>query len=453
MRWGWSAVLVCAIGASLSQPGYANDSARSFPVSVEDVLNEWEFASRHLLGVGPMEHRRLYKAHHATHSAHEIAVLNDFRGPVTAADLKRRFDWSLQGRGRETVITGIPQDEVERLFFQKVAVTLDPETHLPKSVGFLGRDSKQSDEALAVVPGPRIAEPKRFQPAENARPLQLAQRNERHQRSKSSVRVVEHVTLMPVPKPEIPKKVQDLLMSWETSAQAIQAVDAKIERRVFERRQHVEHRASGEFAYRVPPIVHVTLKPADLAAIQTSKRTNAAGVPYELLPSPAEHWEYTPGGTTYFRHPGDSAFAIDPVGQNANRARLAATENCSPAPSPHRQIQPPWLMLFEASASQLSDRFAIRLNDDLQPAALEFVPKRAGDQGQFRLMQVQFDQETELPEVVRLHNQQGDREMVFTFRYTRIEKRETTRAEPKLQPVKGGDVKLKPAPTELHGQP
>ena len=48
------------------------------------------------MGVGPMEDRRLYYLYHQNHSAHEIALVNEFRGPVSAADLQKRFEWSLR---------------------------------------------------------------------------------------------------------------------------------------------------------------------------------------------------------------------------------------------------------------------------------------------------------------------------------------------------------------------
>src|SRR5690606_11348217 len=148
--------------------------------------------------------RGLYHVHQAAHSAHEIALLNEFRGPVSAADLKQRFAWSLQERGKDIVIVGTPTDEVEKLFFQKVAVTLDSQTRLPKTVRFQEANPQAQPKDLAVVISPR-REPPRFLPDGTVRPLQFASREQPARRGDSPVRVVEHVTLLPVRERALPE--------------------------------------------------------------------------------------------------------------------------------------------------------------------------------------------------------------------------------------------------------
>lgn len=114
---------------------------------------------------------------------------------------------------------------------------------------------------------------------------------------------------------------------------------------------------------------------------------------------------------------------------------------------------PPWQELFSVSPRELTERFEIRVNEQLEPFTLEFYPKNLDDAGRFQRMRVQFDTGTWLPNGVQFLNWQGDVEEVYTFRYRRIEKADKRNAEPKLLPIKTEAAKLLPAPTDLHGNP
>lgn len=446
MRWAGSVVFACAIGASLFQVGRADDAAGTFPLAADSVLQHWETASQGLLGVGPLETRRLYHLYQATHSAHEISLLNEFRGPVRAMKLKQRFEWSVQHRGKEVVLHASPTDELEKLFFDQVTVTLDAKTHLPKTVRFQGRDSKGSQEELAVVMSPRIdEEPRRFMPDETARPIQVASRE-----SESAVRVASHVTLVPVPQPSVAPHVQKTLELWEDSAKRVQNLKAKVTRQVFENGQQVEHRAEGELTYSSLPVIHCTLKPQMLESTEISQRTNSAGVPFELMPSPEEHWIYTPTETRFFQKPGEMAVVL---WQQDQQVEWVSHEETQEFARTADLLIAPWRALFQVSAKKLAQRFEIRLNEQAHPVQLEFFPKRHDDIGQFSVMRVYLNPRDWQPHTVQLINKRGDKEMVYTFEYTEIVNHSPVYREPLLLPVRTEARKLEPAPTELHGQP
>ena len=84
------------------------------------LLSRWEAAATGRLPVPAAERLR---ARHARPdlSEHELHLRADFRGPITAAGLARRFDWTAARDGR--TLAGVPVDPLERLCLPEVAVT------------------------------------------------------------------------------------------------------------------------------------------------------------------------------------------------------------------------------------------------------------------------------------------------------------------------------------------
>jgi hypothetical protein len=399
MRWGWSFVLLCALFAPSLDACAAEDR---FPASAGSVLSRWERASAGLLGVGPMEHRRLFYLHQEARSAHEIALLNEFRGPVSAADLARRFDWSLQENAGQIVLLGSPVDDVENLFYKQITVAIDPETSLPQSVAFAGSDPAATSEPLAVVLSPRVLEPNLLEPDQSARPLQFAARDEKTPGQQSPVRVVEHVTLKPAPLPELPAEILHALSLWEASAQKVQSLHAHVKRFTYDTVAQLEHRAVGKFSYSSTPQIHCTLKPAAIDPQAVSHKRTPEGTAFQLMPSPAEYWQYTAGEIQFSHTPGRPVFVLHQSG--ANRMRLVSHEE---ARTFGDQVIPPWDALFQVSARALAERFLIRVTENEHLTTWEFVPRQRKDIGQFREMRVLVDNVTQLPSAVKLLNSRG----------------------------------------------
>ena len=452
MRWGCSLALVCALGARSLNPTFAQEEDNASRTPVGQVLGQWERASSGLLGVGPLEHRRLYYLHGPDHSAHEIAVLNEFRGPVLAADLARRFEWSLKETADETVMVGRPTDEVEQLFYRELTVAIDPKTHLPKSVSFEGNHAGQTGEPLAVVMSPRTLEPNRFPQDPNARPLQVASRIEDSPREHSPIRVVEHITRKAQVQPELPIDLEHALKVWETALGEIHSLHANVTRYTYETQTHVEHRAEGELSYAAPGIVQCTLKPAPIDPNAQSRRRTSDGVAYELLPSPAEYWQFTPAAIQFSHRLHEPLWVLDFEDEGSKPVWiLSQPEN--PTARQEKPIVPPWLMLFRPKSLELAKRFDIRVSDQQHLATWEYTPREPGDWGRFRLMRVLMEKTTFLPRAVQFINPSGDTEMVYTFQYTQVQRRRPQGVEPDLLPIKHDTSKREPAPTTLHGLP
>ncbi len=451
MRWGLSIVFVCAVA---STPLFAGDKVRATPassakLSPQQVLTHWENASAGLLGVGALEHRRVYYLHQNTHSAHEIAILNEFRGPVLAEDLVKRFDWTLKPNKGQWVMIGTPTDEVEKLFFQQLTVVLDSQTHLPSSVQFAGLDNKKPSKTLAVVMSPRWQEPNRFPSDVSAKPIPIASHNPRPIPDVSPVRVVEHVTLRPVPQRHLPVEVQSILTAWETASKQVHSLDATVKRHTFENQNRVEHRAEGGLTFTTPAQVECQLKPAKITASEVSQRLKADGVPFELLPSPGENWKYTPEQIRFAQKPGEQGILLTQNGQVPNTVRQASHQETTNS----ERVIVPWRMLFQVSATDFAERFDIRLGHAQRGACLVCFPRRGNDVGQFGQMNIYLDPTDWQPYSVELVNRQGDTETVYHMSYNHVLWHVPFIQEPTLVPIPEEAVKLQPAPTTLHGQP
>ncbi len=252
--------------------------------------------------------------------------MNEFRGPVLAADLARRFEWSLKETADETVMVGRPTDEVEQLFYRELTVAIDPKTHLPKSVSFEGNHAGQTGEPLAVVMSPRTSEPNRFPQDPNAHPLEVASRIDDSPRDRSPIRVVEHIARKAPVKPELPIDVEHALKVWETALGEIHSLHANVKRYTYETQSHVEHRAEGELSLSAPGVIQCTLRPSRIPPNATSHRRTSGGVAYELLPSPAEYWQYTPTEIRFSHHSNQPGWVLTHTGDDSKRIRTVSRE-------------------------------------------------------------------------------------------------------------------------------
>lgn len=451
MPWRWPLALVCAIGAPSLPFALAQEQADFSETPVGLVLTQWERASEGLLGVGPLEHRRLHYLHGANHSAHEIAVLNEFRGPVSADDLTRRFEWSIRATTAETILIGRPTDEVEQLFYRELTVAIDPKTHLPESVRFTGTHADGAREPLTVVMSPRIEEPNRFRDDPHARPLKVASHDDGYE-NHSPIRVVEHVTPKSSVKPELPADVVHALTVLETNLRQVRSLHANVRRYTYETQSHIEHRAVGELSYASPTTVDCTLKPCPIDPHATSHRRTTDGMAFELLASPAEHWQYTASEIRFSHPPHQPAWVLSQAGGHPQPIRFVSREEHQATDGTNPMI-PPWPMLFHANALELAERFHIRIADQQHMATWDFTPREPGDWGRFRQMRVLFDNSNSLPKAVQFMNASGDVETVYTFQYAQIQRHVPFGIEPEVLPPRPDMPKLEPAPTTLHGLP
>lgn len=99
------------------------------------ALDRWEAASRAHLPVAEAERLRLRYAS-PDQSGHETDLICELQGPVDAADLAGRYRWTIAENADALELTAIPDDRLERLFYDRFSVTLDPATFRPVAVRF-----------------------------------------------------------------------------------------------------------------------------------------------------------------------------------------------------------------------------------------------------------------------------------------------------------------------------
>ncbi len=71
-------------------------------------------------------------------SAHQLEAAVFLWAPDSVASLTAKFDWTIESTGRDTSLTGIPCDEIDRAFIGTVEVRWDANTQRPISIQFEG---------------------------------------------------------------------------------------------------------------------------------------------------------------------------------------------------------------------------------------------------------------------------------------------------------------------------
>ncbi len=119
------------------------------PLSAAGILARWEDASREL--PRPTDRRMSELARFHSHHAcgHWLALVNEFLGPVSAADLEQRFIWqqAVSPAGKP-VIQGRPRDVADQLFFRSFEITFDEAQNLPFSICFDDRHGKRAGHPI-----------------------------------------------------------------------------------------------------------------------------------------------------------------------------------------------------------------------------------------------------------------------------------------------------------------
>lgn len=115
-----------------------------------EILGRWEFASRAHLPTTDAERLRL-KYDRPGRSGQELALTCELQGPVDAADLGRRYNWSVTDDADAVELTAVPKDRLERLFYDRFTVTLDPADWRPTAIRFVTPDGRRGP-AVALRP-------------------------------------------------------------------------------------------------------------------------------------------------------------------------------------------------------------------------------------------------------------------------------------------------------------
>lgn len=153
-------LFLLAIGISVCPPQCrGNDELASTPPtwSVVEALRRWEQATLAVQPVSDLERSQMQSLHGAPYTGHELAVAIEFRGRVTAEELRNRYNWTkIEPAVEEIRLTGHPWGVEERLFCPGFEVRLNRETFLPVSVAFFDRNGALRAPRLFLLTEYRI---------------------------------------------------------------------------------------------------------------------------------------------------------------------------------------------------------------------------------------------------------------------------------------------------------
>lgn len=129
---------------------YASFELAPIPDDSSEILSRWEITAQSHLPVITAERLRMQHAA-PERSGQEVALACELQGPIDAADLLKRYDWTVTDDLDAVELTAVPKDPLERLFYSRFTVTLDSATWRPISIRFPARDGRIG-ETVALRP-------------------------------------------------------------------------------------------------------------------------------------------------------------------------------------------------------------------------------------------------------------------------------------------------------------
>jgi hypothetical protein len=124
------------VSAAFWEPTKVPPDSVSGGEGARDILERWQAAARVHLPVTEAERLRMRYAL-PDRTGQELALITELQGPVDAADLARRYDWSVSDTLDGVALTAVPRDQLERLFYSRFIVTLEGTTYRPIALQIL----------------------------------------------------------------------------------------------------------------------------------------------------------------------------------------------------------------------------------------------------------------------------------------------------------------------------
>ena len=104
-------------------------------LSSAHIVREWAKASQAIVPPGKSAQLRTLHRHRRQFNGHQIALINEFRGPVDADELLKRYRFDEVTRTGNTYrLQAVARDGVERLFSPRWQIDIDAATNLPVSL-------------------------------------------------------------------------------------------------------------------------------------------------------------------------------------------------------------------------------------------------------------------------------------------------------------------------------
>jgi hypothetical protein len=131
------AVMVIEARTSCAQSPASESDSRQ----VKKWLIRWENGARELPVRSRSEREEFQQRIHETFNEHTLAAAELLVGHVKAKRLNESFEWRIvEKTRREICLEAIPRDEIERLFYGSLRVSLDTETGVPNQLIIIGRN-------------------------------------------------------------------------------------------------------------------------------------------------------------------------------------------------------------------------------------------------------------------------------------------------------------------------
>jgi hypothetical protein len=373
------------LGAFRSQAADAPDIVR--------VLHDWQHASTDV--PAPTIDGDLAR-YAATHSAHELEAAAALCGPVSARALIEQFEWTAAATDAGTVVlTGVPRDELGRLFFSAVEIEFAADSPRPRELRFRDSEKQLRPVAITVPMSDADSAPELLQVGTGL--IQLAS-------------LVEFA----VDDSEVADQpIADVLAAWADATRNIERAEIEFVRYQYDHIFGVEKRGEGRFHFEHPDRGVYEIRASDVAADAESRRTAADGSPLKVEADKPliGYWE---NQHVVVAHPEQHAY---------DEFAVPRSSEVRPAGSFDRL----WYSLatpqrtFPATVDVHSGAFLERfewslLNHDEQRLILQGRPVTDEDQLEISELQVILDPATHLPQATRLISGDGHQETVHVIR-------------------------------------
>ena len=252
--------------------------------------------------------------------------------------------------------------------------------------------------------------------AQVARPRQLpARTTSADTRGQLQRPPVNRSTTQAAPQTEqVSPELEQLLREWEQASRRIKRLQGQHMRRVYDMVFHVEKWSAGKFYHEAPDKGRIDIEPVAIKPGMRSSRTDPrTGKPFELIADQQEKWICD----------GKRIIDIDEKGKGATIISIPPTaqgENIMNGPLP---------FLFGMPAETAKKRYKLKLADDRvnsKTGRRELVitawPRLQQDRVNWKEAHIILDHPSYLPLHVKLVDDAGEKETVFSFSNLEVNK-------------------------------
>jgi hypothetical protein len=242
-----------------------------------------------------------------TLSVHQLEAAVFLWAPDSVDSLTTKFDWTIETTNRdEVVLTGVPDDEVDRAFIGTVEVRWDADTQRPTSIAFEGVDESIRFATIRRARDPAVDHVVFYQEAAESGAEAIVDR--RTEVRTASAVIGESVTSIDLPSQSA--GVDEILDRWAAASATDGPWQIDGECYDYDDTFHTEKRFTLMMRGDGVDTVEIWKTPVDVpSGIVNEQKRSADGSPYEVVAGDALAMVFTP----------DVTISADPVAQTLYR--------------------------------------------------------------------------------------------------------------------------------------